>query len=111
MLREPLCLRLQLKVKVLWVKVMNPYVSVLSAAAVTVKQRHKKKMKLFPRVRSEAFFPFLPFAVRVEGNAVDGTEMPFDPSELLLVGSVEEPERDETCFPISSNIKSSTSLT
>lgn len=29
-------LRLQLKVKVLWVEVMNPYVSVLSSAAVTV---------------------------------------------------------------------------
>ena len=34
---------------------------------------------------------FLPLAIRVEGNTVDGTEMPFDPSELLLIGSVEEP--------------------
>lgn len=95
MLQVPLCLRLQLKVKVLWVKVMNPYVSVLSSAAVTAQQQHTHKKKIsccFHGCVWRFSHFFLPLAIRVEGNTVDGTEMPFDPSELLLIGSVEEPE-------------------
>lgn len=51
----------------------------------------------------ERFSYFLPLSIRVEGNTVDRTEMPFDPSELLLIGSMEEPDRrwdmlyDEQC--------------
>lgn len=43
MLRGRLCSRLQLKVKVLWVKVMNPNVAVLSSAAVAAQQQHRNK--------------------------------------------------------------------
>lgn len=39
----------------------------------------------------------LPLAIRVECDTVDWTEMSLDPSELLFVGSMEEPEdRDKT---------------
>merc|ERR1719383_871704 len=60
------CLCLQLKVKVLWVKVVNPNVSVLSSTAVTL-------------------------SIRVERHTVDGTEMTFDPAKLLFIGCMEEP--------------------
>lgn len=92
MLRGPLCLRLQLKVKVLWVKVMNPYVSVLSSAAVTAQQHHKSRLVIVSTSAFEGSLISLPLAIRVEGNTIDRTEMSFDSSELLLVGSVEEPE-------------------
>lgn len=36
----------------------------------------------------------------MEGDTVDGTEMPFDPAKLLLIGSVEEPETDQKCLTI-----------
>lgn len=92
-----LCLRLQLKVKVLWVKVVNPYVSVLSSAAVAAQTRHKKRLVT---VSTGAFGGscLLPLAIRVECNTVDRTKMPFDPSKLLLIGSVEEPESQQDMF-------------
>lgn len=36
----------------------------------------------------------------MEGDTVDGTEMPFDPAELLLIGSVEEPETNQECLTV-----------
>jgi len=87
------CLRLQFKVKVLLVKVMNPRVSVFSSTAVTVNNNRRHTLAAtHTRTSLRRRCGVLPLAVGVECHAVDGAEVTFDPAELLFVGSVEEPE-------------------
>lgn len=84
---------------------MNPYVSVFSSTAVTVNNNHSARN--MSAIHAKTFRPdsftssalyiskrvrVLPLAIGVKCHTVDGAEMTFDPSKLLFISSVEEPE-------------------
>lgn len=89
---------LQLKVKVVRVKVVNPHISILSSTAVTgtrAQKRKKNKHKSTNTGNGASGRVLVPLAVRVERHAVDGSEMSLHSAKLLLVRGVEEPENRE----------------
>lgn len=81
------CLRLQFKVKVLLVKVMNPRVSVFSSTAVTVNNNNRRHTLAATHTRTSLRrrCGVLPLAVGVECHAVDGAEVTFDRSSFFIV--------------------------
>lgn len=94
------CLRLQLKVKVLWVEVVNSDVAVFSSAAVAASMTNAAAGSMLAKVlilreTIDWRFRFLPLAVGVERNAVDGSKVTFDPSKFLFIGGMEKSARGE----------------